>query len=62
MLFSEISENPNPIKCSSGSEFWSLIEDLNKFETHRLLTEKGYGVLSKGVGSVIYIDKKAVWT
>lgn len=61
MLFDKIIDNPNPIKCSSGSEFWTLVEDLNKFETHRLLTEQGYGVLSKGVGSVIYIDKKANW-
>lgn len=61
MLFNDSIENPNPIRCYSGSEFWALVEDLNKFETHRLLTENGYGVLSKGVGSVIYVDKKAIW-
>lgn len=61
MLFDKIIDNPNPIKCSPGSEFWSLVEDLDKFETHRLLTDRGYGILSKGVGSVIYVDKKANW-
>lgn len=61
MLFDKVIENPNPIKCSHGSEYWSLVEDLDKFETHKLLLDKGYGVLSKGVGSVIYVDKKANW-
>ena len=61
MLFSDINKNPCPIKSVPGSEFWSLVENLNCFDTHNLLVEKGYGILAKGVGSVIYVNKNSKW-
>ena len=61
MLFQNSNENPFPIKSVPGSEFWSLVENLNCFDTHNLLIEKGYGILAKGVGSVIYVNKTGEW-
>jgi hypothetical protein len=61
MLFSNSADNPCTIKSVPGSEFWSLVENLTCFDTHNLLTEKGYGILAKGVGSVIYVNKVGRW-
>jgi FkbM family methyltransferase len=61
MLFSNISDNPSPVKSCSGSEFWTLIENMPCFDAHNLLVEKRYGILAKGVGSVIYVNKEGIW-
>lgn len=61
MLFSDESDNPTPINCLPGSQFWSLVENLNCFETHNLLIEQGYSVFAKGIASTIYINKHAKW-
>lgn len=61
MLFTNVADNTNPIMSNSGSQFWSLIENLKYFDIHNLLIANGYGILSKGVASVIYVDKTAKW-
>ncbi len=61
MLFSNSEDNPCIFQSTPGSEFWPLVENLDCFDTHKLLVENGYGVLAKGVGSVIYVNKNGVW-
>ncbi len=60
-LFESGEKNPTPINCTKGSDTWCLAENLNSFQTHNFLLNNDYGVLAKGIASVIYVNKQAKW-